>query len=324
MTKPAQRARKQKRPNPKSAATKFRETATPRVPYEEIEIRTADGAWLRAFAIDPPDGVRLAGTCVLAHAMFARKTAFGRRDRKGLAHACAARGFRAIAFDFRGHGESTPPPDAPEWGYDHLVRFDLPTVVDCARARSEGLPLVVVGHSLGGHVALAAQGTGAMEADAIVGLGANVWMRAFEPSRLRWAAKVALTKTLLAIAGRARRFPARWLRLGSDDATERYLRDLFRGVTESTWGSADGRDDYLANLVRVTIPFANVLGTRDRIMCGPASGEAFTRVVAGPTTTFRADADHPGLVTKASSHPVVLDAIAWAADLALMAQGGCS
>ena len=66
---------------------------------------------------DPPDGIALRGTCVMAHALFARKTEFGRRDRAGLAQAYAAAGWRTIAFDFRGHGESTLPRATRDWGY---------------------------------------------------------------------------------------------------------------------------------------------------------------------------------------------------------------
>jgi hypothetical protein len=51
---------------------------------------------------------------------------------------------------------------------------------------------------------------------------------------------------MLALAGRAGRIPARRLRIGSDDASARYVGDLFRGVTAGRWGSADGRDDTLA------------------------------------------------------------------------------
>ena len=85
-----------------SARKKARVTHSPRASFEELEIRTTDGIALRAVVDDPPEGIELRGTCVMAHAMFARKTEFGRRDRAGLAQAYAAGGWRTIAFDFRG------------------------------------------------------------------------------------------------------------------------------------------------------------------------------------------------------------------------------
>jgi predicted alpha/beta hydrolase len=241
--------------------------------------------------------------------MFARKTSFGRRERPGLAQALSAAGFRTVAFDFRGHGDSV----VTDYDYDDLVRFDLPAVVSAARARGEGRPVIVVGHSLGGHVALAAQGTKRIEADAIVGLAANVWHPALEPSLLRRALKRVIASASIRAAARIGRVPARALRLGSDDASLRYIGDLFRITRRAAWRSGDGEHDYLASLATVTIPVANVVGERDRLMCHPAAGESFLKRCAGPTALFSAPAGHMDLVTCSRHHGVVLDAVRWAA-----------
>jgi predicted alpha/beta hydrolase len=295
---------------------KSRASAAPAASSEEVEIHTHDGVALRAVSIDPPPGAALLGTCVLAHAMFARKSSFGRADRPGLATSIAARGYRTIAFDFRGHGESVLAPSAQAWGYDDLVRQDLPAVVACARARGEGLPLIVIGHSLGGHVALAAQGIGLLDADAIVGLGANVWLPALEPSLVRRAAKRATARATLATLAllRGGRLPARRLRLGSDDASARYMHDLLGVVRARSWKSADGRDDYLASLAHVKVPVANVLGARDWLMCTPRAGEAFVRHCRGPVEVFHAPGGHADLVTDAACQEATLRALAWAVE----------
>jgi pimeloyl-ACP methyl ester carboxylesterase len=285
------------------------EIARPRASFEELEIRASDGTVLRALVDDPPEGVALSGTVVLAHAMLARKSTFGRRDRPGLSSELAARGFRTVAFDFRGHGDSV---GLPEWGYDDLVRRDLPAVVECARARGDDKPVIVLGHSLGGTVALAAQGSGRIDADALVVVGSNIWLRRLEPSRLRWAAKTAIARAVLAVSSRASGLPARRLRLGTDDASGRYVADLFRGVTDDAWSSADGRDDYFACLAQVRVPVAAVLGERDRLLCHPDSGEAFARRCAGPIAVFGAPAGHMDLVTDERSRTVVAQAVDWA------------
>lgn len=295
------------RPKPWSAGR----SAAPRASFEELEIRTRDGVALRAVVLDPPEGTELVGTAVLAHAMFARKSSFGRRDRPGIASALANAGFRTIAFDFRGHGDSVLPAPLADWGYDDLVRLDMPAVVECARARAEGRPVIVVGHSLGGHVALAAEGTGRIRADGIVGVAANVWLRELERSRALWALKAAVARGSLSIVEAMGAVPARRLRIGSDDASPRYFADLFGGVTKGAWRSADGVDDYLASLSRVTIPVANVLGEHDRLMCRPESGEAFVRRCAGPVAVFRAPGSHMELVTKGTGREAILRALAW-------------
>ncbi|MBX3207450.1 MAG: alpha/beta fold hydrolase [Labilithrix sp.] len=301
-----------RRARPKKTWAARETVASPRASFEELEIHTSDGASLRALVDDPPDGTALRGTLVLAHAMFARKSSFGRRDRPGLSSALGARGFRTVAFDFRGHGDSVPPRGAGAWGYDDLVRHDLPAVVECARARGEGLPVVVVGHSLGGHVALAAQGTARITVDAVVAVAANLWLRQLERSALRWAAKLAIARAARAISARAGGVPARRLRIGSDDVTERLFRELLEVAIRGAWTSSDGRDDYLAALGRVSVPVAAVLGDHDRINCHPAAGEAFARRCAGAVEVFRAPAGHMGIVTSPSGHASVLDAVEWA------------
>lgn len=297
-----------------------RRVARPRASFEELEIRTEDGVALRAVVDDPPDGVAMRGTCVLAHAMFARKTEFGRRDRAGLAQAYAAHGFRTVAFDFRGHGESTLGKHHGEWGYDDLVRLDLPVVVGCARDRSEDLPVIVVGHSLGAHVALAAQGAGYIDADGIVSIAGNVWLRELEPSRLRWAAKLAVVRATLAAVARLGRIPARKLRIGSDDAPERAVRDLFRGAAvDGLWRSTDGRDDYLASLAKIVVPVCSVASDGDLLNCHPTAAEAFVRRCSGPLELVRVRRGDDGgrapghmeLVTGARARAKLLAAVDW-------------
>ena len=62
-----------------------------------------------------------------------------------------------------------------------------------ARSRTRRKQLVVlVGHSLGGHGGLAAQGTGLVSFDGVACVGANVWLRELEPLRARWMAKRAV------------------------------------------------------------------------------------------------------------------------------------
>lgn len=304
---------------PRPRKKKRREVDAPRASFEELEIRTADGVALRAVVDDPPEGIPLRGTCVMAHAMFARKSEFGRRERPGLAQAYAAQGWRTIAFDFRGHGESTLARGAPEWAYDDLVRLDLPAVFDCARARSDGRPVLVVGHSLGGHVALAAQGARKIDADGIIAIGANVWLRELETSRVRWAAKLALARMMTESVARIGRLPARRLRVGSDDASGAFVSDLLRFMREDRWRSADGADDYLTSLAQVVVPVCAVSSHGDHVTCHPASADAFARRCAGPVELIgiarsddgRRAPGHMEMVTSDRARSQLLRALGW-------------
>jgi predicted alpha/beta hydrolase len=277
---------------------------------ESIEIRTADGWALRAEVRDPPGDV--AGVAVLAHAMMARRTEFDRPSGGGVAALLLERGWRVIAFDFRGHGESGPAArDGGRWGYDDLVRGDLPAVHAFARSRlRRRRPVVLVGHSLGGHVGLAAQGLGLVAFDAVACVAANVWLRDLEPSPARWIVKRAALAAVAAAARRLGRFPARALRLGSDDESRAYFEDFDRFARTGAWTSHDGALDYLAALARVRVPVLQLVSDGDRLECVPACGSRFVARCGGATEVVRVASaddggpapDHMGLVTGGRIH----------------------
>jgi predicted alpha/beta hydrolase len=272
---------------------------------ESIEIRTSDGWSLRADVHDP--GGDPAGVAVLSHAMMARRTEFERPDGAGVATMLAGRGWRVVSFDFRGHGESAPlPRHGASWGYDDLVSGDMPAVHGFARSRlRRKKPVVLVGHSLGGHVGLAAQGTGLVAFDAIACVAANVWLRDLEPSRARWVAKRVSLAAAAAVSRRLGRFPARALRLGSDDESRAYFEDFERFTRTGRWASADGASDYLAALARVRVPVLQMVSDGDRFECVPECGSRFVARCGGGCEVVRVDAgddggpppDHMGLVT---------------------------
>jgi pimeloyl-ACP methyl ester carboxylesterase len=106
----------------------------------ELTIRSPDGPPLAAWEHGPPDGRPV----VLLHGltMTADQMASGAGE-------LVRRGFRAIAYDARGHGRSGPPVDRGAYGYDALGR-DLTAVMDATGATRA----VLAGHSMGCHTAL--------------------------------------------------------------------------------------------------------------------------------------------------------------------------
>lgn len=273
---------------------------------EPVELRTRDGTALACTLLEPEG--KAFGDLVCAHAMFARQSAFVRPG--GLAERFRARGWRVLAFDFRGHGQSgTPAAKGGSWSYDDLVREDLPAVVEALRARRKRGPVVVLGHSLGGHVALAAQGEGRLRADAFVTVGCNLWLRELATSRALRLVEATTLELVLRVAVRRGYFPARALRLGSDDEALPYVRDLHR-FSKDGWRSADGREDYLANLARIDVPVYAIASTGDRLNARPERVRAFHAGCRGTTeldivrrgADGRAPPDHARLVTSPSAY----------------------
>jgi predicted alpha/beta hydrolase len=286
--KPARRRREQKRP--------------PVPGTEQIDIRTSDGWSLRADVHEPERAP--AGTVVLAHALMARRTEFERPSGAGLAQFFVGHGWRVVAT----------------FGYDDYVMRDLPAVYAFARARGpRKRPVVLVGHSLGGHVAFAAQGAGLVAFDGLVSVAGNVWLRELEPSSVLWLIKRAALFAARAVGQRLGRFPARALGLGSDDESCASLDDVERFARTGRWESADGRVDYLSSLSRVQVPVLQMVSDGDRFECSPECGARFVAHCGGRYEILRIarsddggpPPDHMGLVTSGRARSAWEQAEAW-------------
>ncbi len=293
---------------------------------EAVEVHTRDGRALRATVREPARGAKARGVAVLAHAMFARRSEW---ERAAFARFLAERGWRTIAFDFRGHGDSGPgAATGADWTYDDLALVDLPAVVDGARARARGRgrdakKVIVVGHSLGGHVAVASQATGAMGADGLVLVASNVWLRETEPSGARWLAKLAIARAMDEVCARRGYFPARALRQGSDDEAPSYVAALGRVVASASWTSEDGRVDYGERMRRMRTPVYALASDGDPIHAHPECAARFALRAPGRVTFDRiarsddggAPPGHMEIVTTARSASAWARMERWMAEL---------
>jgi pimeloyl-ACP methyl ester carboxylesterase len=205
------------------------------------------------------------GVVVLAHPLASDKRAFDRPGPASIAPLLAARGWRAVAFDFRGHGESKARPRAGRCDVDHLALCDLPAVCDFARhgAGADGLPIVVVGLGLGGLAALASAGTAAIDVDALVALRSAAWLLPLESSHARRLAQLAVVEGFaLAARSRGLRLGARRA-FGLTEGARAIALDALRFARTGRWESADGRRDYLASLASITAPVLGVAVSGD-------------------------------------------------------------
>jgi len=107
---------------------------------EALRIAGADGLTLAAEAY----GAAEAPPILFLHGGGQSRSAW-----RGAAQAIAGEGYRTLTIDIRGHGESDWSPDG-EYGFDRYVA-DLRAIIDWL-----GRPAILVGASLGGHIATVA------------------------------------------------------------------------------------------------------------------------------------------------------------------------
>ncbi len=84
----------------------------------------------------------------------------------------AERGIVTYAYDQRGFGRN---PSNADWPGHAALTDDLAAVADWVRRAHPSLPLVLIGHSMGGGVVTAAIGEGGVEADRAVLLAPALW-----------------------------------------------------------------------------------------------------------------------------------------------------
>ena len=134
------------------------------VRLEATSLRAADGSQIPLTIWGPPD----------PQAVMLAVHGYGDHGRSTFADAAAAwaaRGIATLAVDQRGFGRN---PSRGFWpGADGLIA-DAVAVSEQVRARYPCVPLVVVGHSMGGGVVLAAAARG-LEADGIVLAAPAIW-----------------------------------------------------------------------------------------------------------------------------------------------------
>jgi predicted alpha/beta hydrolase len=122
-----------------------------------IRLTRADGTTFQVFDAAADLGGQPAGeprpVVVMSPAMGMPATYYGR-----FLDALAAAGLHGLAYEQRGHEDGGRPAGwRRDFGYAELVE-DLVQVIGEARERHPGSPVVVLGHSLGGQVAVAASG----------------------------------------------------------------------------------------------------------------------------------------------------------------------
>ena len=196
-------------------------------------------------------------------------------------------------------------------------------MVRAVRERIGPLPLFFMGHSLGGHVAIAATGSGFVEEPPTghILLSTNVWADSLEPNPIRRLRKSLATRGLELLSRPLGYFPSRLLRFGPSDEAGPYVRALARNWHNSRWMSDDFEHDYMADMSNVTQPTLSVIGKGDRQMAHHVGARRWVEYLGTDDLTFWLarkgsfdldfDPDHMNLVTWTAAKPIWIAIDGW-------------
>jgi pimeloyl-ACP methyl ester carboxylesterase len=255
-------------------------------------VRASDGVALALHRLDPVrQGDRL--PVLLAHGAFASHTVWlrGGPKRSGMARFLLERGHDVWLADFRHHGASEREPQPFQWHFEDVIRRDAPAFLAEVRRESGGASCLWVGHSSGGAIGLAC-----LARDPRTGPTAIVTLGTPGPVMNPW--RRALAATTIGICRTMGRFPARALRLGSEDESALVLSEWMSWNLRGSWIGTDGFD-YLAALNRIHTPCLSIAGTGDRIFAPARACRALVDQVGGDAKTFAVVGpalDHRGLL----------------------------
>ena len=184
---------------------------------------------------------------------------FGVLTFEGPAAYWAARGIAVYAPDQRGFGAN---PSRKRWPGGETLAADARTLAAEVRRRNPGVPLVVIGHSMGGGVALIAAAEG-MDADALVLAGPAIAGGDQLPGAARagaWALATVLPD---------KRWTGKNLNLRPSDNREAMIRvasdprHFADPSSREIWGLVQIMDAAAEAAPKVTIPMLTLMGDRD-------------------------------------------------------------
>ncbi len=244
---------------------------------------------------------------ICAHAMMVDMRTF---EKSGFAKVLASRGYGVFLFNFRGRDPNGP----TDWSYEDLIQYDVPAVIDTVTEVSPGLPHVWLGHSLGGHVGLAAHRYEHLNAvHALVLVSTNVWLPSLEPNRFRRLRKslyMLFGQTMVRLFGTV---PVVKLGVGTVDEAPTYLKDLINWWRDDRWSHGVHEPDYLSAIHGLNRPVLCVIGSDDHLEAHPDAVRAFLKAFQPKNSTVliaddhwtggKAPTDHMRLITSKHSAP---------------------
>lgn len=257
-------------------------------------IQTQDD-WRLAVDVHRVDGERR-GVVVTCHGLGANRYNLDLAPGLSLVESLVEQDWEVWNVDLRGNGNSQlregPWRRRLQWSYDDHVRYDVPAILDAVITRSGAGHVHWIGHSMGGMVmyghlgrhpeeervaSVCAVGSPArFELQGVINPLARFgrWFgRLGLPLPVQWTARLTAPVAVRVpfdiyvakptnLSDRAVR---RILTVLSSPLSAKMIHQTSRWVTEKSFDSDDGVDDYGANLSRIVTPFCLISGVDDRL-----------------------------------------------------------
>ena len=205
----------------------------------------------------------------------------------------AARGVTTYAYDQRGFGRS---PRRGIWAPDALRIDDLRTLVALVRRAHPGVPLAVVGESLGGAVAIEAFASDRPpDADRLILAAPAVW---------GWTSQPLLNRSLLWLAEGVAPghvfVPPSWLtsKIAASDNRDELIamgRDplmIWGARTDALYGLVTTMQHAQREIGEVRVPTLYQYGAHDEVIPPSATAAAIKHLPAGDRTAYYEDGWH--------------------------------
>lgn len=203
-----------------------------------------------------------------------------------LADALAGAGLDTTVLALRGHGDGSPQASRRhDFGLRELLDEDIPTAIRHLRAEAPHRPLLLMGHSLGGHLAAITTGRMPEQIDGIV-LAAcgSPWIGAYDGATARRLRLLcALIPPLTALLGY---YPGHRLGFGGREA-RRLMRDWLALARSNRYTAAGLNEDLDAGIARYSGPVLSLRMTDDSF-APQAAVDAVLQKFSGTTPQLRA------------------------------------
>ncbi|MFE3543473.1 alpha/beta fold hydrolase [Nocardia sp. NPDC059177] len=225
----------------------------------------------------------------------------------------AANGIAALVMDLRGQGGSVPKSSRnANWTHSDLVDIDVPAALEFAAKECPDLPIFLIGHSLGGHLALmrASRAPEGLAGVVLIASG-SVWFRTFDG--VQQQVKSLLGAQLFALVARTLGyFPGERMGFGGRQATgvmTTWARQVRQGIMTDD-GNTSGNGIFECDLPLLAVrvegdTLATEAGVRrlvDAVPHAPQADWTYTAAEAGGRLDHFRWAKHSGaLATRLKS-----------------------